>query len=135
MNSIPPPQRTTALGSARAWLSLLAALALVLRLFGPTAPAAAAEARGDVLAELLAGIGICHGDPDAGDTTPPSTSDCMLCPLCAPPAPAMTALPPAPVSRPGVARPMAPFLLPQPQAPPRTAFAAIQPRAPPTHSA
>jgi hypothetical protein len=110
--------------------TLLVAFALVLRLLLPATPMAMPA--GDALAELLAGGGICHGDPE----TPGKTGDaaCPLCPLCAVPAPVLGAAPPAAIGA-RVAIGTAPYRLRPPSlAPPAAAFSTARPRGPPAAS-
>ncbi|MCC6717359.1 MAG: hypothetical protein IT555_05700 [Acetobacteraceae bacterium] len=106
---------------------MLAALALLLRLALPQAAAMPAPA--DALGELLAGGGICHGDPDAGGDPAPAAA-CLLCPLCAGPAPVLAATP-LPVPLPAIALAVPRGLRPPALAPPLAGYNAARPRGPP----
>ena len=116
-------------------LAVLAAVALVLRLVLPMGPMAMPAALDPVLAELLAGGGICHGDPDAPAQAPMQKgAACVLCPICVAPLPLLAGeappLPAAPVLATGTLT-----LWPPATAPPSVAFRPANPRAPPVPSA
>lgn len=116
-------------------LALLAAAAMVLRLMLPMGPMAAPSNLDPVLAELLAGGGICHGDPDAPARAPAQKGiACVLCPICVAPLPVLVgAVAPLPV--PAVVATGALVLWPPATAPPIIAFRPANPRAPPALSA
>jgi hypothetical protein len=117
----------------------LVALALMLRVLLPVGPMAAPMASlgpagaDSVLAELLAGGGICHGDPDAPAKAPASVA-CVLCPMCLAPLPLLAGAEPR-LPAPPVLAGAAPALWPPATAPPVVAFRPANPRAPPALSA
>jgi hypothetical protein len=119
-------------------LAALLALAVLLRLLVPAGPMPAMPippGTDPVLAELLSGGGICHADPGApGKPAIPGSLACLLCPLCAAPAPLLASpAPPLPLPR---ALPVATATLwPPATAPPAAEFRPANPRAPPARLA
>ena len=130
--------RLTALRRMRRGMLLapLAVLALVLRVMLPMAPMSALAAGADpVLAELLAGGGICHGDPDSPTKTPAQKGiACVLCPVCVALSPFLADIDPG-LPAPPVLAGEAGALWPPATAPPELPFRPAHARAPPVLSA